>query len=177
MSTLISRALLLALASIVTYSAAQNHSSHNPAQGHGPCTSHVHSTATVNSQEKLPLIATEATIFAVPLGIADTSAVMRLKNTGDKPIVITSVTSPIACPCHTMLMGTRKENGLMGMYMVDSLTIPAHGELLLKPDGYHIMIRLKNSKTALVPDAPIALRLHTKTGQSLLVKATVVFPG
>jgi len=34
----------------------------------------------------------------------------------------------------------KEENGMLKMYPVDSLEIPAKGMVLLKPGGYHIML-------------------------------------
>lgn len=60
-----------------------------------------------------------------------------LHNPGSKPVKITTITSPLG---KGELHETAKVDGAMQMRAVDSFTIPAGGEFVLKPGANHIMV-------------------------------------
>ncbi|HEX7816694.1 copper chaperone PCu(A)C [Dyella sp.] len=61
-----------------------------------------------------------------------------LANDGDKPIELRDAKS--ASYASVMLHKSSTEGGMGRMEMVDSLTIPAHGQATLSPGAYHLMM-------------------------------------
>jgi hypothetical protein len=64
------------------------------------------------------------------------AAYFTIRNTGDKPDTLVSVTSPIAKSA--MIHGTMQSGGA-GMAMIERLPIPPGEEVTLKPGGTHLM--------------------------------------
>lgn len=66
-----------------------------------------------------------------------TGAFMEIKNKGaaDKLVAASSNAAKV-----TELHASDTTNGVMTMRKIDSMEIPADGELKLKPGGYHIML-------------------------------------
>lgn len=60
-----------------------------------------------------------------------------LHNHSDKNIVL--VDANAAWAGMTMMHESREENGMAKMRHLDSVTIPAHGDLVLQPGGIHLM--------------------------------------
>lgn len=82
--------------------------------------------------------AVDGYVRLLPPGSPNTAAFMVLKNDADKPVTLTAVASPEAgrAEMHTHL----HENGVMKMRQVESIAIPAKGEVALQPGGFHIML-------------------------------------
>ncbi|MGH6870954.1 MAG: copper chaperone PCu(A)C [Rhizomicrobium sp.] len=58
-------------------------------------------------------------------------------NAGSADAVLTAASSP-AC-ASIMLHKSENTNGMSGMVMADSVTVPAHGEFAFRPGAYHLM--------------------------------------
>jgi copper(I)-binding protein len=85
-----------------------------------------------------------AYVTAVPAMSENTAAYMVLKNPTDHAISLVGGSSLMAkaVEVHKHVM----TNGKMKMVQIDSLEIPAHGEVKLAPKGLHLMlIGLKDS--------------------------------
>jgi copper(I)-binding protein len=68
----------------------------------------------------------------------NSAAFMTIKNSSDKNISLISANSDV---CKITELHTHgHQNGMMAMYRVDKIDVPAHGEALLKPMGYHVML-------------------------------------
>lgn len=79
-----------------------------------------------------------AYVRGLPPGQTVTAAFMRLRNSGDSAVNIVSVSTDSA---KTAEIHTHKHsNGMMRMEKVDSVTVPAKGDLVMKPGGYHLML-------------------------------------
>ena len=103
-------------------------------------------------------------VRAVPPSSVDTAAYMTMVNSSDQPLRLTGGSTPVAQKLMLMVTTKKTISGqeLMGMKEVDTLTIPAHGQLTLSPEGDHLMLT--------------ALQEHPKPGQN--VKVTLHFePG
>jgi copper(I)-binding protein len=125
------------------------------------------------SAAPLALTVTQARVVAVPPGISDTSVFLTLKNPGAQPVVLTAARSSVAA--HAMLMQTVKDaRGLTGMTATPSLTVPAHGTLVLDDLGPHVM--LMGLKRALKPGEVVTMILSDRAGRTLSVRATVRKP-
>lgn len=64
------------------------------------------------------------------------------------------------------------ENGLMKMQQVDSVPVPAHGEVAFAPMGYHVM--LVNPKQRLANGEHIPLTLHFEHAGALTIEVPVL---
>ncbi len=92
--------------------------------------------------DSLPLKIEDAWVRAVPGSVTDTAAGMLLETRGDVPLRLTGAKTQIATMA--MLMETTHKTvqgvDMQGMRDVDFIEIPAHGETILKPGGYHLML-------------------------------------
>jgi periplasmic copper chaperone A len=79
---------------------------------------------------------------AVPDVMDSTAVYMTLVNNGSTPAELVGGSTSIAGSVAPMIT-TKQGEGTkqtVGMQSVDSLKIPAHGTLLLEPDGNHLMV-------------------------------------
>jgi copper(I)-binding protein len=72
-------------------------------------------------------------------GVKSTAGYLKISNHSDSKVVLKSVSSPLSSRIeiheHTMT------NGMMKMQQVKGdINIPAHGELVFQPGGYHLMV-------------------------------------
>jgi periplasmic copper chaperone A len=79
---------------------------------------------------------------AVPDVLDSTAVYMTLVNNGATPAALVAGSTSIAGSVAPMITtkqgeGTKQTVGMQG---VDSLKIPAHGTLILEPDGNHLMV-------------------------------------
>lgn len=95
--------------------------------------------ANSQAQSETPHIQVERIYsFATPPVVKNGAVFMTLKNTHDEDDALVGVTSDIArtLEIHTHI----HEDGILRMREVDSISIPASGEAVLKPMGDHIML-------------------------------------
>ncbi|MCP2015708.1 copper(I)-binding protein [Deinococcus sp. HSC-46F16] len=166
--------LSLALAAVVIPAAAIRSQAGQPS---APVAHSTHAvpapSSSATSAQRLPLTVQGASVVAVPPGATETSAGMTLRNPGKTPVVLTSARSSAAG--HVMLMTTRRDaQGRVGMSGVKSLTVPAGGQLILKPGGDHLM--LMDLMRPLKPGERVPLVLVARDGRTLTVSATVRLP-
>jgi len=111
-----------------------------------------------------PLKIEQGWVCAVPPPVSDSVVYMTLVNSSEQTLRLTGASTPIA-ESAVLMITTRKElNGqeIVGMRMVDQLTIPAHGQLTLAPDGDHLMLmKLKEHPR---PGDKVRLTLHFEPG-------------
>jgi copper(I)-binding protein len=74
----------------------------------------------------------------VPPGLMTSASFLTISNNTDHDISLLKVSSDVAK--HVELHEHTHKNGMMEMRQVDEIKIPAHGETVLKPGGYHIML-------------------------------------
>lgn len=79
-----------------------------------------------------------------------------LRNNGDQPMKLVGADSPDYGM--VMLHRSMQSNGKDIMRMVETLTIPAHGEVELAPGGYHLM--LSSPKHSIKPGDAVRVSLH-----------------
>lgn len=108
-------------------------------------------------------------IVAVPPNAKATAAFMTLVNQGTTKIEIVGGSCEIAGLVEPMI-GT-DHDGMAGMKTVPALTVPAKGQLVLKPGGDHIMLM----KLHRAPKEGETLRLTLKLacGREIVVEAPV----
>ena len=103
-------------------------------------------------------------VRAVPLSVSDSVVYMTLVNGSEQTLRLTGASTPIAESAMLMITTRQELNGqeIVGMRMVDQLTIPAHGQLRLAPDGDHLMLmKLKEHPK---PGNKVKLTLHLEPG-------------
>lgn len=94
---------------------------------------------------------------------------LELRNSGDKPLVITGAYSPVfrLVEIHRSEM----HNGMMRMIRVPRLAVPAHGKITLAPGGYHLM--LIDPKKPLMPGDSIKMTFILDSGKTFDVTMPV----
>lgn len=104
----------------------------------------------------------------LPPGTPNTAAFMVLKNDADQAVKLVAASSPAAgrAELHTHL----HENGVMKMRQVESIEIPAKGEVVLKPGSLHIMLFEIGT---LSEQTPMPLTLTLDDGQQLALSLPV----
>jgi len=93
---------------------------------------------------------------------------MTLINDSNKDITITSINSSLykSVEIHSMSM----KDGMMHMEQLDHFTIPAKGQRLLEPGGYHLML-IKPQKTLRAGDTiDVIFHYQDKTTQTFNFK-------
>jgi copper(I)-binding protein len=107
------------------------------------------SSVTKSNVVKKGITVSDAYIRGLPPGQAVTAAFMTVNNHQDKDCKLVGVTSPIASSAeiHEHRHKTGPDNKVtMSMRRVDSLVVPAGGNVSLQPGGYHLMMfGLENS--------------------------------
>lgn len=74
-----------------------------------------------------------------PAPAGDTMAVyLTVTNSGDADDALVGLTTEVAAMA--MLHRTVTEGATSRMAMVDAVPVPAHGEMVLEPGGYHVML-------------------------------------
>lgn len=81
--------------------------------------------------------ASHAWIRVLP-GALPAGAYVTLKNDGDQPVALSGADSTVYA--EVMLHRSSTAGGMSRMSMVDSLEVPAHGNAVLAPAGYHLML-------------------------------------
>ncbi len=74
----------------------------------------------------------------LPPGAKNTAAFVRLRNPGMQDVVVTAARSPIAR--RGEVHGMKAKDGVLRMFAVDRLVVPAGGEVILAPGGLHVML-------------------------------------
>lgn len=95
-------------------------------------------TASAHEQTAGDLVLHHAWARATPGGAKSGAAYVEIENKGDQPDKLLGAASDVAAmvEIHTMSM----ENDMMVMKPAGVLDIPAHGKVVLKPHGLHIML-------------------------------------
>ena len=115
----------------------------------------------VFAQSMAEMGVTNGWIRATPPNAKMGAAYLTVMNQQDQADALIGASSPLAEIVE--IHNVKEENGMMKMYPVDSLEVPAKGMVMLKPGGYHIMlINLKqapklgesHSRTLRVRQAP-----------------------
>ncbi|WP_439654792.1 copper chaperone PCu(A)C [Trinickia terrae] len=88
---------------------------------------------------------------------------VTLTNNGDKPVDLVGVSSPDYGDA--MLHETVSNGSTQQMVHVDKATVPAHGQLSIKPGGYHFM--LMDAKHKIAPGDTVHLKLEFSDGETL----------
>ena len=92
----------------------------------------------VCAQSMAEMGVTNGWIRATPPNAKMGAAYLTVMNHQDQADALIGASSPLAEVVE--IHNVKKENGMMKMYPVDSLEVPAKGMVMLKPGGYHIML-------------------------------------
>lgn len=107
-----------------------------------------------------------------PPGTKTTGAFMTIKNASDKDIQIVKADSPAAHA--TELHNHINDSGIMRMRQVREIALPAKGEAVLKPGGYHVM--LIDMKAPLKEGDKVAITLGFSDGGTKTIEVPVKKP-
>lgn len=116
------------------------------------------------------LIFDNAWVRAMPPGMKMTAAYGTLRNTGDLPIELTT----FSCSAFgdVSLHRTELVDGETRMRTVVSMVIPAGGELVLAPGGYHLMLMQPSGSAE--PGDTVSLQATASDGQTFSFVVPVV---
>ena len=92
----------------------------------------------VFAQSMAEMGVTNGWIRATPPNAKMGAAYLTMMNHQDQADALIGASSPLAEVVE--IHNVKEENGMMKMYPVDSLEVPAKGMVMLKPGGYHIML-------------------------------------
>lgn len=109
----------------------------------------------------------DAWFRSLPAGLP-AGGYMVLHNAGDKDAALTAASSP-ACGS-IMLHQSETMNGMSGMTMAESITVPAHGQFVFKPGGYHLMCMTPKMTIGTNVTVTLAFGDGTKVTTSFAVK-------
>jgi len=92
----------------------------------------------ITTAQAQSILINDAWIRGIPSSAKTTAAFMTIQNTGSEEIVLESAVCEIAeiVQIHTM----EQVGEIMKMKEVSELRIPANGQAILAPKGYHIML-------------------------------------
>ena len=99
--------------------------------------------------------ADSAWIRVLPAGLP-AGGYVTLHNGGDSVATLTAVTSKRYA--QAMLHQSTTAGGMGRMVMVDTLDIPAHGDVSLAPGGYHLMLMQATTPVQAGDSVPLVLR-------------------
>ncbi len=122
-----------------------------------------------SSAPPTPVQVENAWIPQPPPGSEVAAAYFTLRNTGDAPIVLVGVSSPVAS--EAMLHRTLVMNGESMMRPVASLTVAPGRSITLEPGALHVM--LDGLRKPLQVGESVALVLHLASGEAIHVSARV----
>ncbi|MCB1878405.1 MAG: copper chaperone PCu(A)C [Chromatiales bacterium] len=108
-------------------------------------------------------------VAEAPPGARVVGGFMTLENRGDGDRSVTSVSSPAAR--EMQMHRTVFSEGMARMVPQESLSIPAHGRLVLEPGGYHLMLIGPTKPLAIGDQVPMQISLDD--GTTLEVSAEV----
>jgi copper(I)-binding protein len=111
----------------------------------------------------------DAYVRGLPPGLTNTSVYMTMVNTGNQAQLLTGVSTPVAG--EAQLHGTMDHGGMLHMMPLQSIEVPARGELRLESRGSHIM--LLELRQDLVVGSSVELTLQFADGQAQTVTAQV----
>jgi periplasmic copper chaperone A len=124
--------------------------------------------------EDTGLIVHEPWVREMPAVSANSAAYMRIENTTRADRTLESVES--AQFARVEIHESVDEDGMMRMRHLGQLSIPANGEVVLEPGGYHIMLMGRLGDPVVAGDQ-VLLRLTFDDGSSLDVTAIVTRQG
>lgn len=106
--------------------------------------------------------ASHAWIRVLP-GALPAGAYVTLRNDGDQAVALSGASSTVYAD--VMLHRSSTAGGMSRMTMVDALSVPAHGEAVLAPAGYHLMLMQANAPVK--PGDTVRLTLNFTDGSTL----------
>jgi copper(I)-binding protein len=125
--------------------------------------------ATCSEEQTSSLVVREAWVREPPGGHPIAAAYFLLENPTDEALVLVGAESPVVERVEIHLMSHK--DGKMRMRQIQSLQIPAKGNLVLQPSGLHLM--LIGMEQAPKAGESIELTLRFADGQNKKVLAAV----
>lgn len=101
-------------------------------------------------------------------GMSSSAAYMTIRNTGQEPVQIQALDSPLALKSE--LHTTDMSNGMMSMRRIDNLQINPGEVVELKPGGYHIMLMGLKQPIAANSEIPIIITFSNGVQKSVMAQ-------
>ncbi len=89
-------------------------------------------------EENKNVVVTNAWVRVMPPTQKNTAAYLTIENKTDKEFILKSATTDVAGEVQTHQM--EHVDGMMKMRKVDGISVPAQGQVQLKPGGLHLML-------------------------------------
>jgi copper(I)-binding protein len=115
------------------------------------------------------LLVRDAWVREAPPGAMMMAAYLVIENSGDQATALVGVESPAFA--HVMLHRSLTVDGVARMLHLDSIPVPAHGNVALEPGSYHLMMPAPD--TRLAAGDKVDFVLHFADDSSLQVTAEV----
>ena len=108
-------------------------------------------------------------VLAAPPNAKVLAAYLEIKNNGEKPRILTGVSSPAfgQVGIHQSIM----HGNMVHMEQLKELNIPAHSSVALKPGGLHLM--LMDAKKPLRVGDQVPMTLTFQSGEKIAITAMV----
>jgi len=148
----------LALTVLLATSAAMAHEAHHHPASPQPATG-ASSTAPATTVALDGVSVQDCWIRNMPAGLPS-GGYFVVRNTSGQAVGLEGVSSPAYGM--TMLHQTVTQNGMARMEHVDTVQVPAQGELVFKPGSYHAM--LEKPASGLVAGQSVPLTFHFQGG-------------
>ena len=108
-------------------------------------------------------------VLAAPPNVKILAAYLEIKNNGEKPRILTNVSSPVfgQVGIHRSVM----HGNMAHMEHLKELNIPAHASVVLKPGGLHLMLMDAKKPLHIGDQVPMTLIFHN--GEKIAFMAMV----
>jgi len=124
---------------------------------------------TLAANASAELVIDNAWVRGLPPGQTTTAVFMTLRNTGAEALTLTGASTPVAEAA--LLHGTMNHGGMLHMMALETLVVPAGGELKLESGGSHLM--LTGLQQTLVAGSEVEVSLQFADGQTHTLKLPV----
>ena len=108
-------------------------------------------------------------VQAAPPNVKVLAAYMEIKNNGEKPQILTNVSSPAFD--EVGIHQSMTHGNMVHMEHLKELTIPPHASAVLKPGGLHLMLTGAKKPLNIGDQVPMTLTFHS--GEKIEAKAIV----
>jgi copper(I)-binding protein len=117
----------------------------------------------------------DAYVRATPPGLPNSAAFMSVENKTDMSVALVKATSDVSkvVELHTHSM----KDGVMKMYQVPKIDIPANGETTLKPGGFHVMLIGLHKPLKVGEEVTITLEFSNGENKTITIPVKTVMGG
>lgn len=147
---------LLALTVLLTASTAMAHEGYHHHASPQPA-GHASSPASAHAAPLDGVSVQDCWIRNMPAGLPS-GGYFTVRNSGTAPVELSGISSPAYGM--TMLHQTVTRGGMARMEHVDTVEVPAQGELAFKPGSYHAMLEKPTSELSVGQSVPLTFQFQ-----------------